>query len=131
MSAALVDAVVARIKAGADGLGVTAYDGQPSSPTYPYCIVYASAGIGSSDVEGAALSRRDLDWQTVVVGKSAAQARAAVDRVAAALEAWRPVAGASRVVHEGSQPVRVDESMADRSLFIATDQWRVVSSLGA
>ena len=131
MSAPVVAAVVARIVAGAAGLGVRTFDAQPSGTVaYPYAIVYADAGVGSSDRECDALNVRTLGWQTTVVGNSAAQCRAAADRVVAALEGWSPtVAGrsCSRVVHEGSQPVRADETLPDRSLFIATDQWRVVS----
>lgn len=131
MSAAVVAAVVARIKAGATGQGVTAYDAQPANPSYPYCIVYADAGVGSADRECDSITSREVGWQTTVVGVSAAQVRAATDRVVAALEGWRPAVtgrSCSLVMHDGSQPVRADETLADRSLFIATDQWRVASS---
>ena len=130
MSAAEVAAIKARIVSG----GVAAHDAQPSSPTYPYAIIYADSGVGTADRESGAMSVRSIGWQTTTVGVSAAQCRAAADRVTASLEGWRPtVAGRSlsRVAHEASQPVRADEDLPDRTLFIATDQWRVVSEPSA
>lgn len=126
MSAATVAAIVDRIKAQA----LRCYDAHPSSPTYPYVVVYADGGVRSSDREADVRVQQAINWQTTVVGESAAQCRAALDRVTAALEDWHPaVAGRSfsKVEHPTSQPVRRDEDLPDRTLFIATDQWRVVS----
>ena len=126
MSAATVAAIVDRIKAQT----LRCYDAHPSSPTYPYVVVYADGGVRSSDREADVRVQQAINWQTTVVGESAAQCRAALDRVTAALEDWHPaVAGRSfsKVEHPTSQPVRRDEDLPDRTLFIATDQWRVVS----
>ena len=126
MSAATVAAIVDRIKAQT----LRCYDAHPSSPTYPYVVVYADGGVRSSDREADVRVQQTVAWQTTVVGESAAQCRAALDRVTAALEDWHPaVAGRSfaKVEHPTSQPVRRDEDLPDRTLFIATDQWRVVS----
>jgi hypothetical protein len=131
VTAALVAAILARIKAGKSGLGVTAYDAHPDAPTYPYCVVFLGAGVGRSERESGVLSVRDVAWDTVTVGISAGQCRAAVDRVVAALEGWRPIPddpSCPRVQHPTSQPVRPDETVSDRTLFIATDQWRVAPS---
>lgn len=126
MSAATVGAIVDRIKAQ----NLRCYDADPTSPTYPYVVVYADGGVRSSDREADVRVTRTLGWQTTVVGVSSSQCRAALDRVTAALEDWRPVVPGRvfhKVEHEASQPVRADEDLPDRSLFIATDQWRVVS----
>jgi hypothetical protein len=126
VSAATVAAIVDRIKS----TGLRCHDAAPTSPTYPYVVVYADGGIRSSDREADVRVQVDLNWQTTVVGESPAQCRAALDRVVGALSDWRPaVTGRAfhKVEHLSSQPVRVDEDLPDRSLFIATDQWRVVS----
>ena len=119
--------VKARIAAGP----LTAYDAQPTSPTYPYVVVYADGGVRSSDREADERVTRTLGWQTTVVGQSAAQCRAALDRLTDQLENWRPASTDgrtfSKVDHTGSQPVRRDDDLPDRVLFIATDQWRLVS----
>ena len=126
MSAAEVAAVIDRLKAAP----LNAYDSLPKTPTYPYVIVYADGGVASSDRAADRRITRSIGWQTTTVGVSAAQCRAALDRVTAALEDWRPAVDGrvcTKVDHEGSQPVRPDDEMPDRVLFIATDQWRVVS----
>lgn len=126
MSASTVAAIVARIKT----TGLRCYDAAPSSSTYPYVVVYADSAPRSSDREADVRVQADLGWQTTVVGETPAQCRAALDRVVDTLTDWRPVV-AGRVFHKvehlSSQPVRPDDDLPDRSLFIATDQWRVVS----
>jgi hypothetical protein len=126
VSSAEVAAIVARL----DAAPLNAHDAQPASPAYPYVIVYADGGISSADRVTDTLRTRSIGWQTTVVGQSAAQCRLALDRTITALEGWRPTVtgrSCSRVAHEGSQPVRKDDEFPDRLLFIATDQWRVVS----
>ncbi len=126
MSSAEVAAIIARI----GGEGVAAWDAQPDTPTYPYCVVYADSGVSDTDREGARDVRLWLDWQTTVVGESARQCRAAADRVRGALENWAPVVASrhcSTVEHRGSQPVVRDDDMPDRVLFFAVDQWSTVS----
>lgn len=126
MSADHVAVILARIAAGP----LTAYDAQPTSAATPYVVVYADAAPRTSDREADRRVQRDLGWQTTVVGQSAAQCRAALDRLTTQLEDWTPtLAGRvfSKVEHTGSQPVRKDDELPDRVLFIATDQWRVVS----
>ena len=130
MSAAHVAAVVARI-AGTGSQALAVYDSRlPTSPTYPYVIVYADGGTKSSDREADERIQHAQGWQTTTVGVSAAQCRAALDRVHARLENWTPaVSGwtASKVEHESSQPIRPDESLPDRTVFYATDQWSTVA----
>ena len=87
MSAAEVAAVLARLAAAP----LTVYDAQPDSPTYPYVIVYADGGVRSSDRAADRRVTRTVGWQTTVVGVSPGQCRAALDRVTASLEDWRPV----------------------------------------
>lgn len=126
MSASTVAAIVARIKT----TGLRCYDAAPSSSTYPYVVVYADAAPRSSDREADVRVQADLGWQTTVVGETPAQCRAALDRVVDALTDWRPtLAGRAfhKVEHLSSQPVRADDDLPDRALYIATDQWRVVS----
>lgn len=128
MTASTLAAVLARIESGTDGLGVRAHDAEPDVPTYPYAVVHMDGGVGVSERESGDLSMRDIGWQTTVVGVTAAQCRAALDRVTAALEGWRvdPAdLSCPPVQHPSSQPVRLDTEVPDRSLFIATDQWRV------
>lgn len=126
MSASTVAAIVARIKS----TGLRCYDAEPSSPTYPYVVVYADGAPRSSDREADVRVQADQGWQTTVVGETAGQCRAALDRVVDALTDWRPTLPGRvfhKVEHLSSQPVRADDDLPDRSLFIATDQWRVVS----
>lgn len=119
--------VKARIAAGP----LNAHDAQPDEPTYPYVVIYADGGIRTSDREADERVTRSLGWQTTVVGTSAAQCRAALDRLNDQLENWRPAPANgrtfSKVDHTGSQPVRKDDELPDRVLFYATDQWRLVS----
>lgn len=129
MSAEL-DAILARLTAGPGG-PLNVYDARPSNPTYPYVVVYADAGIRDSDREADVRIRRTLSWQTTTVGVSAAQCRAAVERVADALEDWRPtVTGrdCSKVEHELSRPVSADDTLPDRVVFTGIDQWSTVSN---
>lgn len=126
MSASTVAAIVARIKT----TGLRCYDADPATATYPYVVIYADAAPRSSDREADVRVQADLGWQTTVVGEAAGQCRAALDRVVDALTDWRPVVSGRafhKVEHLSSQPVRADDDLPDRSLFIATDQWRVVS----
>lgn len=125
MSAPHVASIVARLAAAP----LNAHDSVPASPTYPYVVVYADGGVKSSDREADIRTRKTITWQTTVVGVSAAQCRAALDRVNVALEDHRLVVTgytASKVEHESSQPVRPDESLPDRTVFYATDQWSSV-----
>lgn len=126
MSASTVAVVIARVKAQ----NLRCYDAEPSWPTYPYVVVYADAAPRSSDREADVRVQADQGWQTTVVGETAGQCRAALDRVVDALTDWRPTLPGRvfhKVEHLSSQPVRPDDDLPDRSLFIATDQWRVVS----
>ena len=129
MSAAHVTAVMARI-AGTGATTLNVHDSRPASPSYPYVVVHAGAGVSSSDREADERIRRTVEWQTTVVGTSAAQCRAALDRAASRLENWAPVVSGwtcSKVEHETSQPIRPDESLPDRVVFYATDQWSTVA----
>ena len=129
MSAAHVAAIVARI-AGSGAQALAVYDSRPTSAAYPYVIVYADGGIKSSDREADERIRHALGWQTTVVGGSVTQCRAALDRVHSRLENWTPTLTGwtfSKVEHDDSQPVRPDESLPDRVVFYATDQWSTVA----
>jgi hypothetical protein len=127
VSADLASAILERLTAAP----LKAYDTPPPTSTAtPYVVVYFDSGVRTSDREADARVTRDHGWQTVTVGSSTAQTRAALERVASALEDWRPsVDGVtfSKVDHEGTQPTRPDPDMPDRVLYIATDQWRAVS----
>lgn len=129
MSAPIVAAIIARI-AGTGSTALAVHDSRPTSPTYPYVIVYADGGVKSSDREADERIRHTQGWQTTTVGVSAAQCRAALDRLNARLENWVPVVTGwtcSKVEHEAPQPVRPDESLPDRTVFYATDQWSTVA----
>lgn len=129
MSAAHVDAVIARI-AGSGAQALRVSDSRPTNPTYPYVIVYADGGVKSSDREADERIQHTQGFQTTVVGASAAQCRAALDRVTARLENWTPtVTGwtCTKVDHDTSQPVQADESLPDRVVMYATDQWSFVA----
>jgi hypothetical protein len=129
VSAAHVAAVVARI-AGSGAQALNVYDSKPTSPAYPYVVVYADGGIKSSDREADERVTHTQGWQTTTVGTSVAQCRAALDRVHARLENWTPaVTGwtCSKVEHDSTQPIRPDESLPDRVVYYATDQWSTVA----
>ena len=129
MSSDHVAAIVARI-AGSGAQALAVYDSRPTRPTYPYVIVYADGGVKSSDREADERVTHAQGWQTTTVGVSAAQCRAALDRVHARLENWTPAVSswtASKVEHESSQPIRPDESLPDRVVFYATDQWSFIA----
>lgn len=129
MSAAHVAAVIARI-AGSGAQALRVYDSSPTDAAPPYVVVYADGGVKSSDREADERVTHAQGWQTTVVGSSAAQCRAALDRVNARLENWRPVVTGwtcSKVEHDGTQPIRPDESLPDRVVFYATDQWSTVA----
>lgn len=123
------------VKARIAAAPLNAHDSRPAGPmvpaSYPYVVVYADAGVRSSDREADQRVTRTLTWQTTTVGTSAAQCRAALGRLTDQLEDWLPSpAGGrsfSKVDHTGSQPVKVDDELPDRVLFYATDQWRMVS----
>ena len=130
MSSDHVAAIVARI-AGTGAQALNVYDSRPTSPTYPYVIVYAGAGVSSSDREADERIRRTVEWQTTVVGVSAAQCRAALDRVHARLENWTPVVAgwtASKVQQDegDARAIKPDDSLPDRTVFYATDDWSSV-----
>lgn len=127
MSATLPAAVLERATAAP----LKASDGPPPSTTvYPYVVFYFDGAPHSSDREADELVQRDHGWQTVTVGGSAAQVHAARERLIGAFNGWRPVVDGRvchRVRHDDTQPVRPDPAMPDRTVYIATDQWRVVS----
>ena len=124
-----VDAAIERAKGDASApLRVT--DSDPADPTYPYVVVYAGGGIAWSDRECDERVRQDVSWQTTVVGASASQARAALDRLVARYENWTPAIpgwSCTKVNHDGSQPIQKDDSLPDRAVFYATDQWSFVA----
>jgi len=125
-----LDAILARLRNGPAG-ALNVYDGKPASPTYPYVVVYAGAGVRDSDREGDVRVRRTLDWQTTTVGASAAQCRAALKRVVDALEDWAPTVpdrDCSKVEHPISRPMFEDDTLPDRVVYTAVDQWSVVSN---
>lgn len=130
MSAAHVAAVVARI-AGTGPTALRVYDSKPSSPAYPYVVVYADGGTKSSDREADERITHTQGWQTTVIGESVEQCRAALDRTHDRLENWRPtVTGwtCSKVEHPTTQVIADDQSLPDRVLYYATDQWSYVAS---
>lgn len=129
MSAVHIAAIIARLQGDASA-PLTVYDSRPATATPPYVIVYAGAGVRSTDREADERVRHTVAWQTTVVGSSAAQCRSALDRAAGRLENWAPVVtgwSCSVVDHEDSQPIRPDESLPDRVVFYATDQWSTVA----
>lgn len=132
MSAALVTAVRSRIAAAP----LTVHDSLPtgSSVTYPYVVAYFDAAPRQSDRVADKRVQRLLSWNTVVVGLTGEQCRAALDRLTTALEDWRPTIpgyASGKVEHPGSQPTRRDTDLPDRVLYIATDQWRLLSDPSA
>lgn len=130
MSAAELAAVESRIQA----VPLRVWDTTGAEPAYPYVVVYGDAGIRSSDRESEQRTVRSIGWQTTVVAANRNQCRLTVSALAEALEDWTPTVPGrhlSKVDHEGSQPVRPDRELPDRVLYIATDQWRVVSEPGA
>lgn len=119
--------VIARLEAQ----GLRVYDADPTSPQYPYVVVWASLPRRSSNRAADVRVQETLWWQTTTVGLTAEQCRAAGMRVIDALSDWTPeVEGrvSHKVEHLDSQPVATDKSLPDRVLLYATDQWRVRSS---
>ena len=125
-----LDAVIARLKNGPGG-ALNVYDSAPTTPTYPYVVVYAGAGIRDSDREADVRVRRTVDFQTTTVGSSPAQCRAALARVVDALEDWTPTVegrSCSKVEHPVSRPMFKDDTLPDRVVYTAVDQWSTVSN---
>lgn len=128
MSAVIVAAVVARLQA--QGLAGGAHDTIPTSPAYPYVLVYADGGIRSSDREADVRVQKAQGWQTTTVGRTATQTRAALGRVVDALEGWTPTpAGWSCTVvdHDDTQPILADQSLPSDVVFYAVDQWSTIA----
>ena len=127
MSATLKAAVKERVEASP----LKFFGGPPVTTTaYPYVIGYFDGAPRSSDREADEWVQRTHGFQTVVVGSSEAQVDAARERLSVAIEGWRPTVDGrafSRIENDGSQPTRPDPTMPDRTLYIATDQWRAVS----
>lgn len=125
-----LDAILARLRNGPGGV-LNAHDSAPDNPTYPYTIVYAGAGIRDSDREADVRVRRTFDFQTTTVGASVAQCRAALARVVDALEDWTPTVegrSCSKVEHPVSRPMFKDDTLPDRVVYTAVDQWSTVSN---
>ena len=128
-SADHVAAVIARI-AGTGPTALRVYDATPTSATAPYVVVYFDGGIASGDREADERISKTYTWQTTVVGQSAAQCRAALDRVTDRLENWIPtVTGrtCTKVEHEMSRRIVPDDELPDRVLYYAVDEWSTVS----
>lgn len=130
MSADFPAAILERLDA--PGVNGTDAPPKPADPeiVYPYTVAYFDGAPRSSDREADVRVRESHGFQTVTVGTSVTQVRASRQRLRDALTDWIPVVSGrsvSKIEHDGSQPVRPDPDMPDRSLFIATDQWRAVS----
>lgn len=123
------NAVVARIKgAGAQALSV--HDTTPSSPVYPYVVVYFDGGVAGSDREADERIQKRYSWSTTTVGTSPAQCRAALDRVHDRQENWVPVVPGrtcTKVEHEIARRILPDDELPDRILYYAVDEWSTVS----
>ena len=121
---------LAAVKARLSVSRVNVYLSTPTAPTYPYVVLYPDSMPRESDRLADGFEAVEGILYTVVVGVTEEQCGACLDRVSTALTGWRPtLAGrlASKIRNVGSQPVRKDDSLPDKSLFIATDQWRVAS----
>lgn len=127
MSATLKAAVKERVEASP----LPFFGRFPTTTTaYPYVIGYFDGAPRSSDRECDEWVQRDHGFQTIVVGSSETQVDAARERLSAALEGWVPTIDgrtSSRIQNVGTQFTRPDPDMPDRTLYIATDQWRAVS----
>lgn len=127
MSTDAVPVVMDRI----EGRGLRVFDGSPSSPTYPYVVVWASSPRRTSNRAADVRVQDSLWWQTTTVGLTAEQCRLAAARVVDALSDWTPtIEGvvSHKVDHLDSQPAARDDSLPDREVFYVTDQWRLRSS---
>ena len=125
-----LDAILSRLRNGPGGT-LNVYDSAPTNPATPYVIVYAGAGIRDSDREADVRVRRTIDFNTITVGSSPAQCRAALSRVMDALEDWTPIVegrACSKVEHPVSRPMFKDDSLPDRVVYTAPDQWSTVSN---
>lgn len=122
-----VDAVFDRLRS----TGLRVHDGHPTSPRYPYVVVFFDSAPRSSNRAADVRVQATRSWQTTTVGESAAQCRAAAERVVDVLTDWAPdVPGRvhHKVDHLSSQTVGRDDELLDRAVFYGTDQWSVVSS---
>lgn len=130
MSADFPAAILERLAApGINGTDTPPVPGA-EGVTYPYTAVYFDGSPRSSDREADVRVRQEHGFQTVTVGVSPGQVRSSRDRLMNALTDWIPTVtgrSVSKIDNDGSQPVRPDPDMPDRSLYIATDQWRAVS----
>lgn len=128
MIAAHVEAFAGLIDAVAN---VTVYADTPvpNTPTYPYVAVYGNQGVPEEATFDSQSTTVPFTFQTTVVGKTQAQARALADRVQGALIDVRPtVAGRScgLITKQASQPIRLDTSVTP-PVFIAVDVWAFAS----
>ena len=127
MSADFPSAIRERVEASP----LTFHESDPGTgATYPYVVAYFDGEPRSSDRECDSRVRRDHGFYTVVVGVSIAQTRAARARLMDALSDWAPTVtgrSVSKIENDGSQPAKPDPELPDRTLYIATDQWRAVS----
>ena len=130
MSADFPSAILERLSApGVNGTD-TPPDPTKANVVYPYTVAYFDGEPRSSEREADVRTTRTHGFQTVTVGRSVAQVRASRDRLVDALTDWAPtVTGrtVSKIEHDGSQVTKPDPDMPDRTLYIATDQWRAVS----
>lgn len=130
MSADFASAILERGSVPGVNLTDTAPDPTKTAVTYPYTVAYFDGEPRSSEREADVRTTRNHGFQTVTVGVSIAQVRASRQRLVDLLTDWRPtVTGrtVSKIEHDGSQVAKPDPDMPDRTLYIATDQWRAVS----
>jgi hypothetical protein len=128
VSADFPSAILERLDA--PGVNGTDTPPSPTATTYPYTVVYFDGEPRSSDREADVRITRTHGFQTVTVGRSVAQVRRSRERLVDALTDWVPtVTGrtVSKIEHDSSQLAKPDPEMPDRTLYIATDQWRAVS----
>lgn len=110
--------------------GVRFHDARPSTPDYPYVVASFDSGPRRSTRAADVRVESVLSWQTTVVGESAAQCRAAVDRIVDALTDWTPVVDGRvchKVRHETSRPMARDDDLPNITVLYVIDQWSVKS----
>lgn len=95
------------------------------STTYPYVTTYVSSPVALTEDLGDCRNRLTFSINTVVVGETEEQCRAALARVSNALHRWRPDVGARswRLEHEAAMPPAYDDDLPDRRVWTARDAW--------
>lgn len=124
----MTTAVLARLTASLPG-DVAIYDGSvPGIPAARYVCVYGAIGMRSPDAIDGVSRAQAFDVQVTSVAVNGAQCRWLAEHVRDAITDWIPTVDGMVTPmfrHEVSRRPTADESVADRHLMFAVDQFSI------